>query len=281
MASGRSIAARPVGSPPVTDAIEKRLRGLRPQLEAISRGFPDPIERIHRANLERTLFDVGVVASRNGTTGRVIDVGGGISLFTVGCALLGLEAVLIDDFSDPDNLRFGSDLLREHRAAGVEILERDVVAQTIDFAEASIDVAVSFHSMEHWHSSPKRLFADIRRALRPGGLFVLAGPNCVNFRKRITILAGRGKWSAMKDWYETESFRGHVREPDVHDLRYIANDMGLDDVSVVGRNWLGYRSPHSVTRRVTRVADHALRPFPSLCSDIYLIARKPAGRAAL
>jgi SAM-dependent methyltransferase len=260
----------------VIGVTEQQLASLRTELEAISGRFPDPIERIHRANIDRTLFDIGLVARRHGTTGRLIDVGGGISLFTVGCALLGLNAVLIDDFSDPDNLRFGPDLLREHRVAGVEIIERDVVAQSIDFADASIDVAVSFHSMEHWHSSPKRLFADIRRALRPGGLFVLAGPNCVNLRKRMTILAGHGKWSAMTDWYETEPFRGHVREPDVDDLRYIARDMGLEQVTVLGRNWLGYRSPNRVTRRLTAIADRALRPFPSLCSDIYLVAVRPS-----
>ena len=36
----------------------------------------------------------------------------------------------------------------------------------------------------------------------------------------------------MAHWYEPELFRGHVREPDVDDLRYIARDMGLEDVVV-------------------------------------------------
>jgi SAM-dependent methyltransferase len=263
----------------MTAVTEQRLRRLRAELEEISTRFPEAMVRVHRAHMDRTLFEIRLVARRQGTAGRVIDVGGGASLFSLGCALLGFKAAVIDDFSDPDNLRFGPNLLSEHRAAGVDVIERDVVVQGIDFEDGSVDVAVCFNSMEHWHDSPKRLFADIRRALRPGGTFVLTGPNCVNLRKRLTILAGHGKWSAMKDWYETERFRGHVREPDVDDLRYIARDMALEQVTVLGRNWLGYYSPHRATRLLTRIADRALRPFPSLCSDIYLVAVRPPDRA--
>jgi len=72
-------------------------------------------------------------------------------------------------------------------------------------------------------NSPKPVFAAVMRTLRPGGLFVLAGPNCANLRKRITLLLGRGKWGAMQDWYDAPRFRGHVREPDVEVLRYIAH----------------------------------------------------------
>ena len=74
------------------------------------------------------------------------------------------------------------------------------------------------------------------------GLFVLGVPNRVNLRKRVFVPFGYGKWSSMKDWYESPVFRGHVREPDVDDLRYIARDLHLRDWQVFGRNWLGYSS---------------------------------------
>ncbi len=249
-------------------------RSLRRQLSAIAGRFPDPIARIHRANLDRIVFDVGLVADSRGTSARVADIGGGVSLFAVGCALLGMDVTLVDDFSDPANLEYGSELLAEHLAAGVTIAERDVIAEGVDFRSQTLDAVVSFHSIEHWHSSPKRLFHNVRTTLKPGGLFVLAGPNCVNLRKRLTSVLGRAKWSAMSDWYEVEPFRGHVREPDVGDLYYIARDMELRDVRVLGRNWLGYRSRHAATRRLTKVGDRLLRPFPSLCSDIYMLGVK-------
>jgi hypothetical protein len=93
-------------------------------------------------------------------------------------------------------------------------------------------------------------------------------------RKRITVPLGVGKWSEMQDWYETVKFRGHVREPDVSDLMYIARDMGLVDIAIHGRNWLGYYSANPAIRFATRIVDYPLRLKPSLCSDIYLIGKK-------
>ena len=64
----------------------------------------------------------------------------------------------------------------------------------------------------------------------------------MNLRKRITVPLGYGKWSRMEDWYEEDRFRGHVREPDVADLRYIGADLDLKNIEILGRNWLGYQS---------------------------------------
>jgi hypothetical protein len=47
--------------------------------------------------------------------------------------------------------------------------------------------------MEHWHHSPKRLFRQVSdKLLKPGGRFVLAVPNCVNLRKRLSVPLGVG-----------------------------------------------------------------------------------------
>jgi hypothetical protein len=75
----------------------------------------------------------------------------------------------------------------------------------------------------------------------------------------------------MTEWYEEARFRGHVREPDVADLRYIARDMQLKDIEIHGRNWLGYKSRFGFVRMATHIADVPLRAFPSLCSDLYLV----------
>jgi len=79
----------------------------------------------------------------------------------------------------------------------------------------------------------------------------------------------------MRDWYETEVFRGHVREPDVSDLKYVAYDMGLIDVRIIGRNWLGYFSKNMAIRIATKLMDYPLRMNPSYCSDLYMVGKKP------
>jgi hypothetical protein len=96
--------------------------------------------------------------------------------------------------------------------------------------------------------------------LKPGGLFFLGVPNCVFLRKRITVPLG--KWSSMDEWYERETFGGHIREPDVGHLRYIARDLGLGYVRVFGRNWLGYASRHGWARRSRRWPIARCGPFP-------------------
>ena len=177
-------------------------------------------------------------------------------------------------------MSLGSSVLDLHRAYGVEIIQADLIDQGPDLPPESLDAVTSFDSMEHWHGSPKRLFHNCIRALRPGGMFLVGTPNCVNLRKRLTVPLGFGKWSSMQHWYEQPVFRGHVREPDVADLLYIARDLGLVGVRIIGRNWAGYASARRALRVATSLADRALRWRPSLCSDIYLSGIKPTLRMA-
>jgi SAM-dependent methyltransferase len=231
-------------------------------------------------DIPRIIFnmEIGLMAATPKKTGEIeiCDLGGGIGLFSVGCAAIGMKrSVLVDDFEDSVNHRVGPAALDLHRSYGVEVFSLDVISKGIQSIPGTFDIVTTFDSMEHWHHSPKRLFHDVVDKLKPGGVFVLGVPNCVNMRKRITVPFGRGKWSSMEEWYEPLTFRGHVREPDVSDLHYIARDMGLRDVRIYGRNWLGYYSPNPVTRFVTKLMDHPLRLLPTLCSDIYVVGRKP------
>jgi hypothetical protein len=103
---------------------------------------------------------------------------------------------------------------------------------------------------------------------------VIGAPNCVNLRKRIAVPLGYGSWSTIKDWYEPDVFRGHVREPSVSDLIYIAYDIGLKRTAVLGKNWSGHYSGNRLIRIGTLVFDKILEKYPSLCSDIYIIGYK-------
>src|SRR5262249_31298523 len=155
----------------------------------------------------------------------ICDVGGGVGMFSVALRALGYQSILVDDFDDPINHAMGSDVLQVHRSYGVDVRSRDVLADSLDLAPGSLDTVTSFDCIEHLHHSPKQLFRTLARSLRPGGTFILCGPNAFNLRKRITTPLGIGSWSSMEDWYEPEKFRGHVREPSLADLCYIAEDI--------------------------------------------------------
>ena len=225
---------------------------------------------------DRFAFHVELIANRIGTDVRVADVGSGWGTVPLACAAIGMKAVIVDDEGDPghsdDSAVAGMNAL--YAAYGVERVIQDVVANGFDFPAGSLDAVTSFDFFEHVHNSPRRFAREAVAALRPGGLFIIGVPNCVNLRKRITVPFGFGKWSSMEEWYDIDVFRGHVREPDVDDLRYIARDLGLKNVEIIGRNWKGYYTRFSLVRRLTPLADRLLRLRPSLCSDIYMVGVK-------
>ena len=243
-------------------------------LDDLARQYPSSLISSQLEDIRRIAFHVSLVKDRI-SKGRVCDLGGGIGLFSVACAAVGLDSTLLDDFNDPVNAAWPNGGLPVHHKYGVTVRNGSVLADDLAFPPESFDAVTSFDSMEHWHHSPKRLFRRVVTWLKPGGFLTLGVPNCVNLRKRLMVPLGRGKWSTMADWYEQDCFRGHVREPDVADLYYIARDMGLVNAQIVGRNWLGYRLRTPVVRSLMPLIDQCLRPWPSLCSDLYLIAEKP------
>ncbi len=245
------------------------------ELQTIARKYPPELQKDQLQDVWRISYHIEMVARRKGTACRLCDLGGGIGLFSIGCAALGMDAVLVDDFRDSIAQKSAENVLDLHRSYGVQIVNRDVIHSGLDFLADSFDVISTFDSMEHWHHSPKRLFASVVQSLKPGGLFVIGTPNSVNLRKRLTVPLGVSCWSRMADWYEAEEFRGHVREPSVADLKYIAQDMGLVEVEILGRNWSGYASRSRLVRLSTIFADRLLTLFPSLCSNIYMVGTKP------
>ncbi len=253
---------------------------MRGCLQDLARSYPSDMVEEQLRDVPRIASHIGLAMQRFRPEDypllSLADLGGGVGLFSLGCAAFGLRhVVLIDDFDNDVNHRCGDSVLDLHRTAGIEVVTRDVIAHGILDIPGQFDIVTTFDSMEHWHHSPKRLFSEVAAKLKPGGVFLLGVPNCVNLRKRLTVPFGRGKWSAMLDWYEAPVFRGHVREPDVDDLLYIARDMGLVQCEIIGRNWLGHLSGSRVIRLASALFDYPLRLRPQLCSDIYLLGQKP------
>jgi len=246
-------------------------------LNSVVDQYPASIGPGQRTQVGRMSYEMSLFVPDVSPGARVCDLGAGWGTIALGCAAAGLKAVLVDDYRERGF--FETETMEAMRALyqkyGVEMVSRDLVTEGLGFPDGSLDAVTCFDSIEHWHGSPKKALHDSVRALRPGGRFVIATPNCVNLRKRITVPLGRGKWSPLKEWYEHELFRGHVREPDVDDLRFIAADLGLKDVRIAGRNWNGYYSERRITRALTRVFDSVLRLKPSLCSDLYLTGFAP------
>jgi hypothetical protein len=261
-------------------AVSKReiygvLNGLLPLYSAASEAYRDQ----ERKHVPRTAFNIILaLAGRPPGEVRMCDLGGGLNLFAPAVAALGAkEVILVDDFGDRGYAGAWETVLPVHGRLGVKVVSRDLVSLGLSGVIAGqVNVFTCFEFLEHCHHSPKKLLREAASHLVAGGLFVISVPNCVNLRKRLTVPLGFGRWTRMEDWYEPEVFRGHVREPSVDDLKYIARDLGLRDTRIHGRNWSGYYSPRRTVRWLTGIFDLPLRLFPGLCSHIYLVGRKGA-----
>jgi 2-polyprenyl-3-methyl-5-hydroxy-6-metoxy-1,4-benzoquinol methylase len=62
--------------------------------------------------------------------------------------------------------------------------------QPLDLDDASFDVVVAGELLEHLRD-PRRLVGEVRRMLRPGGMFVASVPNAYRLKGRLRFLFGR------------------------------------------------------------------------------------------
>jgi 2-polyprenyl-3-methyl-5-hydroxy-6-metoxy-1,4-benzoquinol methylase len=256
-------------------------------LTAFARSYPSDPTGKHFMTLgdpqnwaRRVAHDIAIATERVGSTGAICDVGGGYGLFAAGCAQLGMRSILIDDFYEQESYGILEAVQTLLRDAGVEMVRRDVLLDDLGLEPDSLDVVASMHVLEHLPISPKPAFTQMVNALKPGGSFLLAGPNAVNLRKRIAVPLGKQGWSPIEDWYSGERFRGHVREPRVQDFRYIAKDLGLVNAEIRGANFMATTAAIESERRWLRALapalDGVMRQRPSLCSELYMLAEKPS-----
>lgn len=264
------------GSADPFDVIDPSRTTLQLVRSVIER-MPDSIRPGQAAELSRFTFETDLVRRRLPRGSTVCDIGAGWGVLALSLAAAGMKVTLLDDFGDSGFHQPVAVAVRElWDRYGLEIVNRDPGQVGLGFASRSLDAITTFDCIEHWHRSPKRMLHDAMDALKPGGLFVIGTPNSANLRKRLTAVLGQTAWSAMDDWYEKEVFRGHVREPNLDDLRYIGRDIGLEKVEMIGRNFAGTAPGRPLwIRAATPVFDHLLRLRPSLCSNIYLLGRKP------
>ncbi|MFD2183666.1 class I SAM-dependent methyltransferase [Rhodoplanes azumiensis] len=291
--AAETLAAEPLAATPLADfsaATDREPGAMRPRTVreavalAVSRyrprsDSPDPardqaLVASVASHSERVADSLDTVIGAIPKGGTVADIGGGLTPCCHALSLLGYRTLLIDDFGDR-GYADAAWILDQKRRDGVEIRSCDVLS-SVPLEESSVDAVITFDCLEHLHHSPKAMLRQCVAALKPGGFFFLGVPNCVNLRKRLTVPFGIGKWSTMADWWESDVFRGHVREPDVEDLAYIAKSLGLENVRIFGRNWLGYESRFGFVRLLTPAGDRILRLFPSLCANIYVCGTRPA-----
>jgi SAM-dependent methyltransferase len=113
--------------------------------------------------------------------------------------------------------------LEEAAKLGIETVWADA-DEPLPFPDASFDVAVAGELLEHVRF-PDRLVAEVRRVLRPGGLFAGSVPNVFRLKSRLRFLLGRPP--------EFQDDPTHLRIYSERDLRRLLAEFGDVEVRFV------------------------------------------------
>jgi hypothetical protein len=99
-------------------------------LEGVAREYPSGFIDDQLRDIPRIAFNIRLALNgADASTMSICDIGGGVGLFSTGCAALGMKALLIDDFADPINRRMGDSVFVVHQKYGVRILSQ-MLSQT-------------------------------------------------------------------------------------------------------------------------------------------------------
>lgn len=112
----------------------------------------------------------------------------------VGCSSGYLAAELARHGVTVTGLELDPEAAAEARAVCSEVVVGDVETMELPFPDASFDVVVCGDVVEHLRR-PGDALARLRPLLRPGGRLVLATPNVANWAIRLSLLAGRWRYT--------------------------------------------------------------------------------------
>ena len=111
---------------------------------------------------------------------------------------------------------------------------REGIGESIPYADASFDVVVSDNVLEHL-DDPVSVFREVRRVLRPGGVFLAKTPNrwhYVALGASITPHSFHRKFNEARGRASVDTFPTRYRANSRGQLARIARDAGLELVSV-------------------------------------------------
>ena len=162
---------------------------------------------------------------------RLLDIGSGPMDKTAMFKLLGFQCYAADDLTDPWHQRNdNADKIKEFaERTGIEFFHQTATDYALPFEPESFDVVCALGVIEHLHESPRCLLNTMGRFVRRDGLLVIAMPNSVNLRKRLSVLFGRTNYLSIDAFYHSAGqWRGHVREYTLSETVFICQTTGFE-----------------------------------------------------
>lgn len=179
---------------------------------------------------------IGRLGLERARRSRFVEIGSGMGLFTLtGCAL-GLDVVGVESSSD----RYAASLWTARSLFADNDLPLNLIqapSERLPLPDASVDVVASFQTIEHVADLPQTL-CEIRRVLRPGGLFFAQAPNYTSLYEAhygVAVPLGLGKcWTRryIRLLGRPTNFLQHLQWLAPAELRSLLRDCGFKHVTV-------------------------------------------------
>ena len=205
--------------------------------------------------------------------GKLIDLGGGYSPMSAVLARLGMDVTVVDTFASTKLYEQFSarELCEILTSFGVKLAIADLREYDAGsaFQPNSVDAIDCFGTI--FFFNPRQLLDRCMPVLKPGGKVIFEFNNGVSMLRRARVLLGRNNTDRFQDYFFHDWRRRFWVK---HDLLMLADYLNLSERHVLGRNWTVYESRKELPKWALSLADNALRAFPGLCNDIYLIGKK-------
>lgn len=162
-------------------------------------------------------------------------------------------------------------------AEHIRVLKNDIMLEALPFPDRTFDIVISDATIEHLVQSPRHLFEEARRVLKPGGYFLVTTPNLATLWKRVRfLLLGRSPHWDLADYFDNSSnFRGHRREFTSPELKKMLEWSGFEVILIQTRNvFLNERRLFSLSHQkmVTQIFEFLSLPFTNARDTIYALA---------
>ena len=231
---------------------------------------------------KRFAFSLQLLDERHLIRGkRVLDLGSGVGIFALALSKLGAEVSGLDKFifphsiDSPYKVKDFALLKKIWNMNGVQIIEGDLL-KALPFSDCAFDVVNCDATIEHLPHSPQHLFTEVKRVLRPNGVFLVTTPNFANLLRRIRFLFGKSPQWDIRDYFDRgERFTGHRREFTVSELCTMISLAGFTVLNWHTKNsFLNWRRIfHPQKWRAHWCAVFSL-PFPLMREVMFVLAQK-------
>ena len=161
--------------------------------------------------------------------------------------------------------------LKNVKTANIEI-------NPLPFDDDSFDLILFSEVLEHLSKSPKLLFSEIRRVLKPNGLLLLTTPNAVRSQNLFRVIFSRNFYFPIFQLSENVNHR-HNREFILSELNQLAQDA---DLKIVKSSYFVSYSPFREKNRFDKLPLKIVKLlnyyfmvlFPNRRDTLLLLAQK-------